>query len=58
MKTLNKQEFKDFLESLDFVDTKKDCTVTDEEKEEIQKRFGNIHYQSAIVALKYASSGT
>ena len=43
---------------IDFVPTKQDCAVTEEEIEEVQKRFGQIHYRSAIGALIYASSGT
>jgi len=43
---------------IDFVATKRDCAISEEEKEEVQKRFGHIHYRSAIGALIYASSGT
>ena len=43
---------------LDFTPTKKDMTSTQEEKDEVTKLFGNLHYRSAIGALIYLSSGT
>ena len=43
---------------MDFVPTKKDCALTEEEKAQVQERFGDINYRSVIGGLIYASSGT
>ena len=43
---------------LDFTPTKEDMASTPEEKNEVNKLFGDLHYRSAIGALIYLSSGT
>ena len=43
---------------MDFIPTKKDCALTDEEKLQVQERFGDINYRSVIGGIIYASSGT
>ena len=43
---------------MDFVPTKKDCALTDEEKSQVQERFGDVNYRSVIGGIIYASSGT
>ena len=43
---------------MDFVPTKKDCALTEEEKTQVKERFGDVNYRSVIGGLIYASSGT
>ena len=43
---------------LDFVPTVKDCALSEEEKEKVQQRFGNVNYRSVIGGIIYSSSGT
>ena len=43
---------------LDFTPTAKDCALTEEEREQVQQRFGNLNYRSIIGGIIYASSGT
>ena len=42
----------------DFVPTKKDCALTEEEKTQVQERFGDVNYRSVIGGMIYVSSGT
>ena len=43
---------------MDFIPTKKDCALTEEEKKQVMERFGDVNYRSVIGGLIYASSGT